>query len=337
MVLPGEFSMKIRSFIQTARDFQEQQILMKFTEGIERYSNEKGLDYEVEYDLDEVYVPCDVALMMGSWKAREKGHHVVRSSVAFNSKVFVCIETPLLNRKVQEENTYYRIGVNGFLNNQGFFTDPSKTYDPSRLQKIGASWRGWDYSETGHIVLLLQLPADASLRGANIYSWAKSTVESIRTQTDKKIVIRPHPLAPLRTGEEFYDFFFDLHKNKIKNIEFVDPKETTLQKTLDGAYCSVSYTSGSAIDSVLFGIPTIACDPGNFTFEISSHYPDEINSIKIPSDDEIKKWLLNLAYSQWSIAEMREGIAWSHLQPIVESTAYAQSLLVPEESKKKKK
>lgn len=329
--------MKIKSFIQTAKDFKEQQILMKFTEGIQRYAREKNLEYEIEYELDESYVPCDVALMFGSWKPREKGHHLVRSSVAFNAKNFICIETPLLNRLVHEENTYYRVGINGFLNQQGTFLDLSKQYDPYRLQKIGASWRGWEFKENGHIVVLLQLPADASLRGANIYNWAKNIIEAIRLHTDKKIIIRPHPLAPLRPGEEFYDFFFELHKNKIKNIEFVDPKEVTLQKNLEGAYCSVSYSSGSAIDSILFGIPTIATDPGNFTFDISSHYPEDINSIKIPTDIEIEKWLLNLAYSQWNLNEMQEGITWEHLLPSLENIMYTQSLLPAEEPKKKKK
>jgi hypothetical protein len=331
----GEYSMKIRSFIQTARDFGEQQILMKFTEGIDRYSREQGLEYEIDYDLNEAYVPCDVALMIGSWKAREKGHHLVRSSIAFNSKAFICIETPLLNRQVHEENIYYRIGVNGFLNNQATFVDLTKNYDESRLQKLGVSWRGWDFKESGHIVILLQLPADASLRGANVYNWAKHIIENLRLHTDRKIIVRPHPLAPLRTGEEFYDFFFDLYKNKIENIDFVDPKEVTLQKTLENAYCSVTYSSGSAIDSILFGIPTISTDPGNFAFDISSHYPEEIDSLYMPGDVEIKRWLLKLAYSQWSVSEMKEGIAWAHLCPIIENIQHERNL--PEDDKKKKK
>ncbi len=330
--------MKIKSFIQTAKDFKEQEILMKFTEGVERYAKDNNLDYyDISYELDETYVPCDVALMVGSWKPREKGHHLVRSSIAYNAKNFICIETPLLNRKVHEDNEYYRVGINGFLNQQGTFLDPSLKYDPSRLEKIGVSWRGWDFKETGHILLLLQLPADASLRGANIYSWAKNIINGIRLHTDKKIVIRPHPLAPLRPGEEFYDFFFNLHKENIKNIEFVDPKEVTLQKNLEGAYCSVAYSSGSSIDSILFGIPTIATDPGNFTFEISSHYPEDINSVKIPTDPEIEKWLVKLAYSQWNINEMREGITWGHLRPTLENFIISQSLLTNEEPKKKKK
>ena len=121
----------------------------------------------------------------------------------------------------------------------------------------------------------------------------------------------------------------------MENIDFVDTKEVTLQKTLENAYCSVTYSSGSAIDSILFGIPTISTDPGNFAFDISSHYPEEIDSLYMPGDVEIKRWLLKLAYSQWSVSEMKEGIAWAHLCPIIENIQHERNL--PEDDKKKKK
>lgn len=325
--------MKIKTFIQTAKDFQEQQILMKFTEGILQHANKNSLEYDVNYDLNESYSACDIAIMFGSWKFREKGHHVLRSDIVSNSKTFICIETPLLNRHVYENNTYHRIGINGFLNNQGIFLNPGNYHNPTRLEKIGVNWQGWKFDKNGHIVVLLQLPGDASLRGTNIYHWATNIIESIRNYTDKKIVIRPHPLAPLRTGEEFYDFFFTLHKKNINNIEFVNSKEVTLEENLKGAYCSVSYSSGSAVDSLLFGIPMLTADPGNFCFDISSHYPEDINNIKIPTDSEVSNLLVSLAYSQWSLDEMKEGEAWKHILPQVEEII--NSLPLVAEKKKK--
>jgi hypothetical protein len=149
-----------------------------------------------------------VAIMFGSWKAREKGHHLMRTTIAQTANCFICIETPLLNRSVHEQHTQYRIGVNGFLNNSGIFTDAREDYSADRLEKLNISWLGWKNNSNGHILLMLQLQGDASLRGQNIYEWALCTVREIRSYTDKKIIIRPHPLAPLRTGEEFYDFFF---------------------------------------------------------------------------------------------------------------------------------
>jgi hypothetical protein len=328
--------MIIKTFLQTARDLDEHEILQKFYEGIKSYSIDNELSVECNIDIEDVYTPCDVAIMFGSWKAREKGHHLMRTTIAQTANCFICIETPLLNRSVHEQHTQYRIGVNGFLNNSGIFTDAREDYSADRLEKLNISWLGWKNNSNGHILLMLQLPGDASLRGQNIYEWALCTVREIRSYTDKKIIIRPHPLAPLRTGEEFYDFFFKLHQEQLLNISISDTSETSLSQDLDGAYCSISYTSGSAIDSVLHGIPTIAMDPGNFTYEISSHFRNEILNVKKATTEQVNRWLRKLSYHQWSIEEMQNGKAWEYLYPIVKCQTEISRFGDPQDKKKKK-
>jgi hypothetical protein len=86
---------------------------------------------------------------------------------------------------------------------------------------------------------------------------------------------------------------------------------------LKDAYCTVTYTSGLAIDSVLSGVPTIACDAGNFAWGISSRLIRDINNVKMASDDQVQQWLRNLVACQWSKEEMQNGIAWQHLLPVV--------------------
>jgi hypothetical protein len=82
----------------------------------------------------------------------------------------------------------------------------------------------------------------------------------------------------------------------------------------------VTYTSGLAIDSGLSGIPTVACDPGNFAWGISSRLARDINDVKMAPEEEVRVWLRNLAGCQWSTDEMRDGTAWSHLLPVIENT-----------------
>jgi hypothetical protein len=105
----------------------------------------------------------------------------------------------------------------------------------------------------------------------------------------------------------------------VQNIKFSDGQIIPWHQDLQDAYCTVTYTSGLAIDSVLSGIPTIACDPGNFAWGISSQLVRDINSIKTASDKEIHQWLRNLAGCQWSLEEMRNGTAWAHLLPVLEN------------------
>jgi hypothetical protein len=65
------------------------------------------------------------------------------------------------------------------------------------------------------------------------------------------------------------------------------------------------------------GIPTIAMDPGNFAWNVSSRYPNEVENLKLAEAGEITQWLSNLAYSQWSVEEMEQGKPWMHLLPII--------------------
>lgn len=335
--------MKIKFFIESSGSFWQRDMLQKFQRGLVKYLrevyDEKNTSFieipeiETELSVEESYSSCDVAVMFGSWKPRDKGHHITRTSIALNSKCFVVIETPLLNRKVKEENHYWRVGVDGYLNNQGtFYIDKTIKFD--RLTKLGVSFSGWRENQNGHVLLMLQLPGDASLRGVNIYEWAEYVIEKIRKVSNKNIRIRPHPLANTRPGDEFYEFFYKIYSNGIRGIEYSDSKNVSLEEDLRNASCSISFSSGSSIDSILNGIPTIACDPGNFSYEISSNYPEEVMRPKKANSEEIKEWLGKLAYHQWTVDEMYSGEPWKHLIPII---MQKMNDIRPSEANKKKK
>jgi hypothetical protein len=315
--------MLIKTFLETAGTFEEREMLSRFHNGVVQAT---GSQYNVEHylngvgaflDIGQGYSPCDVAVMLGSWKNRDKNHHQVRSSIAGNANCFLVIETPLLGRIVDfTKNKHFRIGVNGFLNNSGLFYQGNCPQD--RLEQLGINWNGWQNNKDGHIVLMLQLPGDASLRGINIYEWTEYCIKKIRSFSDRKIVIRTHPAHNIKETDEFYRFIIEnLILSKSSNIEISLSKEKSLDDDLKGAYCTITYSSGSGIDSIMKGIPTIAMDPGNFAWNVSSRYPNEVENLKLAEAGEITQWLSNLAYSQWSVEEMEQGKPWMHLLPII--------------------
>ena len=315
MVAHGDILMKIKIFLNSAGSMWQHDLLTKFAEGVERRKSEEDV---VEFSLDDTVSACDVAVIFGSWKDRDKGHHIIRSNVATRSRCFVVIETALLGRKVKEENTYWRVGVNGFLNHQGKFL--SRDMPGSRYTQLNLpGWQGWKNNPQGHIVMLLQLPGDASLRRTNIWEWALYTISEIRKYSEKPIVIRPHPLMNLKPGDEFFEFYYKLNNLGLKNISVSDPAVEPLKQQLNNAYCTVSFTSGSSIDSIIEGIPVIAMDPGNFAWDVSSRYPEQITDIPRVPNQRIEQWLWNLAWSQWNKNEMKSGQCWEHLLPICKS------------------
>jgi len=332
--------MHIKIFMASANNVQERELLKDFAAGVESWiaddsSEEQQFDNvtrigrwatkdinvlpnQLTYEYAENYKECDVAVFFGSWKPREKGSHQTRMSVVANAKKFICIETPLLNRVTDRENCYWRIGVNGFLNLDAEWPALGTEEADQRLDDLGIEWTGWNSDPDGHVLVALQLPGDASLRGIDINEWAYKTILDIRKKTDRFIVVRNHPLASQRAFGDHEELARKLLLEGVRNIKFSDGQIVPWADDLQNAYCTVAYTSGLSIDSILAGIPTIACDAGNFAWGISSRLTRDINSVKLASDKEVQRWLRNLVACQWSAEEMQEGIAWQHLLPLVQ-------------------
>lgn len=326
--------MLIKIFMSTATSIQERNILKAMGSGIQLWVDNHNSQenqfanvirtgrwqqvgdpehHVLDYDYDESYSPCDVSIMFGSWKPREKGHHVIRNSVAANSACFLCIETPLLSRKISEFNSDWRVGINGFLNRSATWPSLPDEVADLRLSDRRLAWSGWKLNEQGHIVVALQLPGDASLRGADVNDWAYDTVVTLRQHTDRPIVVRNHPLSSVRAFTDHERLAWRLMAQGIDNLAFSDGANIPWHQDLYEAYCTVTYSSGLAVDSVLSGIPTIACDPGNFAWGISVNDPADVEHILLPDDDTMNQWLRTIMACQWSIAEMKDGVAWSYL------------------------
>jgi len=67
----------------------------------------------------------------------------------------------------------------------------------------------------------------------------------------------------------------------IKNISFVNGREVPWEKQILDAYCVITYTSGLAIDAIVRGIPVIACDEGNFAWNVAERKLRNIESLNL--------------------------------------------------------
>jgi hypothetical protein len=326
--------MLIKIFMGSASNYQERDTLLKFGQGIQTWIDQQnggspqsdmvrigrwadleiGLPHALNYEYAEGYTECDVAVFFGSWKAREKNHHMTRSSVAGTSRCFVCIETPLLNRVTNTLNTQWRTGINGFLCQSATWPDYNQGLGQQRLGNLDiGGWQGWRNDPNGHILLALQLPGDASLRGVDVNEWAFNAIKEIRKHSQRPIVVRNHPLSSGRAMADHESLARQVLMHNIIGIKFSDGAMMPWKDDLQGAYCTVTYTSGLAIDSVLSGIPTVACDNGNFAWPFSSHYLEEIERLKLADSNTVNTWLQHLSQCQYSVEEMQSGVAWSSL------------------------
>ena len=90
--------------------------------------------------------------------------------------------------------------------------------------------------------------------------------------TDREIVIRDHP----ENKTELEDYI----KAQFGHNKQVRYSNTgTIYEDLKNAHCTVSYTSGSSIDSIVSGVPVITCSEYNFLWPISSHSLEDIENL----------------------------------------------------------
>lgn len=302
--------MNVGIFLKTANDPYFERVLKYFAEGIAHYGDSAKL-----IDLEN-YHNCEISLFFGSWKNSNYLHHKLKNEIISKSKIFVCLETPLIGRREVKEifdDDSFRVGVNGYLNNSGFFYLNNCPSDRWGIisKKFNLKLNDWNaFNEDAPILVALQFPNDASLRGCNITEWAFEVSQQIRSVSKRKIIIRFPQL------DKLYEKKWINKLRTIEDLHFQMGTKKNLVPTLKKCHCSVTYTSGLAVDSLINGCPTITCNEGNFCYEVSQNSAFEVEEIKY---FDRRQWIYNLSYCQWDLKEIKSGEAWRHVKSIVHS------------------
>ncbi len=296
--------MRVAVIEDTANHQQYKQVLESFA---------KGCGGEITNSGNTKNYDC--AVIFGSYKKeRGRSQHRGKGKIIESGMPYVQLETQLIGRPIDTAfHSEFRVGVNGFLWDDakwGFEhiqSDRSQKvferngYDPT------IAWR----DDGDYILLCMQKVGDASLRGQDVFAWTEKTINEIRSYTQRKIIVRPHPLYRKSS----------LHKAlkenllKISDVHWQEADVTStgfvpIAEQLKNAWCTVTYTSGTGIDAVLDGVPNIACDSGSMVYDVSSK---DLSSIEKPFRGDKSEWVNKISHCQWSIDEFESGECWEHV------------------------
>ena len=257
----------------------------------------------------------DCAVIFGSYKKnRGRSAHQGKGKIIESGMPYIQLETQLIGRPIDTAfHTEFRVGVNGFLwddANWGF--DHIAQDRSTKVFERNGYDRDINWKQDGdYILLCMQKVGDASLRGADVFVWTEQSVNQIRHYTDKKIIIRPHPLyrksAQHNTLKEKVLAVADVHWQE---SDVTKPNFTPIAEQLKNAWCTVTYSSGTGIDAVINGVPNVACDTGSMAYDVSSK---EIAEIENPYRGDKTEWCNRVAHCQWSIDEFESGECWEHV------------------------
>lgn len=135
----------------------------------------------------------------------------------------------------------------------------------------------------------------ANAEGFEQEEWERWAVKKIREVTKRGIIYRPKPSWK--------------GARPIQGVGYSDPKEK-LEKILPLCHAVVTHHSNVAVDGLQIGIPAfvwkgVAAPLGSQDFE-------ELKAPRKPEGRE--QWVNDISWCQWSIAEMRRGLAWRYLK-----------------------
>lgn len=237
--------------------------------------------------LDQ-YEPSDVAVIFGVYKSKVPASFargaVFRRQREQNLDVVV-LETGYVNRGDGEAH-HYAAGFNG-LNGRADFRNKGMPAD--RREKLGTVLRPWEYFGS-RVILCGQVPWDASVDHVDHRAWLLEAAQEIRRR-GFECVFRPHPLATLP---------------KMPGCSYDAGKRLLVQPVR----AIVTFNSNSAVEALIGGVPVFAFDEGSMVWGVANRSWDRLH---YPETPDREQWLNNLAYTQWTPDEMRDGEAWRHL------------------------
>lgn len=259
---------------RTTGDPIHDETLTAFCAGV----NESGDHAESHFVVE--YVPCDVAVVFGIRKdavplSQFRGNIIDRHKA--EGKPVIVIDSGYVKR-----DKYFAVGLNG-LNGRADFKNANSPAD--RWQSLGVDLAPW--REDGGLILLCgQIPWDASVQHTDHLAWCEGILKRLKEATTKETRYRPHP--------------------KLKGVV----NQVPLAQEMESAHAVVTFSSNSGVDAAIAGVAVFAFDEGSMAWPVANKSLAWIDSpIKPPRE----QWAHNLAYTQWTIEEMKEGKPWRHL------------------------
>jgi hypothetical protein len=245
------------------------------------------LGHEVVYND----INADVAVIWSVlWHGRMSANKNVWDTFIKQNKKVIVLEVGALFR-----GTTWKVGING-INRDATF--PKGNNNSDRATQFGLELKPWN-TDGSKIVICTQ--HDKSEQWTNmptINQWVSNMVNDIRAYTDKEIIIRPHPRC----------------KINIPGVTVQAPKQIPgtyddFDLEFDDVYAVVNWSSNPATQAVMAGIP-VYTGPSSLAWDVSIK---DLQNINDPKLHDRTQWLNNLAYTEWSVPEISQGIPIKHL------------------------
>lgn len=258
----------------------------------------------------------DVVFVFGSITKRkpdtERAQRILKHRIR-GKKIFALdsalFSTYIRNHNQSSETGMFRIGLND-ITGEGDFRN--KGLGSERFEWFKSSFGFSEKKPTGDynkpILFLMQSEKGWQYDNHQPYwQWARDQIESIRKQTDRKIILRGHPNMDRVPISEVARGFSNI------STEQSERTRISLLQSLSQAGTVVTHSSSGACEAIVEGIPTIALDKRCVVYDACLKNLDSINEIESFDWKSRNRHLNEWAWSSWQIDEMKDPNIINHL------------------------
>lgn len=248
----------------------------------------KKLGHSVVYNSYD----ADIAVIWSVlFNGRMKPNAEVYNRFQKENKKIIVLEVGAINRGVT-----WKVGING-INANSF---PLKNNSPERATALGLISKPWNAS--GKYILICG-QNDKSLQWKNmppVSNWMMSVIEELQKNSDKDIIIRPHPRCPLPSIEHYYKRVYRANPTRV--VGTYDDYDLSFENI----YATVNWSSNPGVLSALNGTPTFT-GPLSLAAPVAMTDFSNIENLLLVSEEEKQQWVNNLAYTEWTLEEIKHG------------------------------
>jgi hypothetical protein len=242
---------------------------------------------------------ADVAVIWSViWADRMRDNHAVWSHFRSQGRPVVVLEVGLLKR-----DRTWKVGVNG----TGLTAYSYNDLDTNRANRLGLGLSKWSKSGSDIVIAAQRTDSEQWAGLPSSEQWLSDTVTQLRLHTDRNIVVRPHPRQIVTVPK---GCTLDNPQRLVHTYDGYN-----FQDTMSRAWAVVNWNSGPGSQSVIAGIPafvgpdSLAAPVGNLDW----------STIESPAKIDRDQWLIDIAHTEWTVAEIATGEPLARLLPRLQS------------------
>ena len=244
-------------------------------------------------------VNSDVAVIWSVlWHGRMSRNKTIWDNFRSQNKPIIVLEVGGIKR-----GTTWKVGING-INREATFGP--KGNGPERANLLNLKLEPWR-SNGRDIIICGQHDKSNQWRNMPPMSdWVIATINAIRKQTARPIIIRPHPRCKMPLLDfEIKHFRYVTREHPRRVINTYDDFDFDFHN----AWAVVNWSSNPATQAVIGGVPVFV-GPESLAWDVGN---DTLTNINKPAMPDRQQWLNDLAYTEWTTDEISTGLPLNRL------------------------